>query len=217
MSPSSPSCIVLGGGGHASVVIDALQLTGVTIHGILDPRADLCGTRIMDIPVLGGDELLNTLKSESLSLFIVGIGSVKFNPRRRQLFEAALRCNLTPLTVIHPAAVHSKSATIAAGTVVLANAVVNAGAEVGMNVIINSGAVVEHGCHIGDHTHIATGARVLGDVRVGMEVFVGAGAILKEGIAIGDQAVIGAGAVVLDNVDAKATVGGVPARILNPQ
>jgi sugar O-acyltransferase (sialic acid O-acetyltransferase NeuD family) len=215
MSPSSPTCIVLGGGGHASVVIDALQLKEVPVFGILDPRADLCGVEVMGIRVLGGDELLSTLQSEGVTFFIMGMGSVRLNPRRHQLFDAALRSGLTPLTVIHPTAVLAKSATIASGTVVLANAVVNAGAQIGRNVIINSGALVEHGCRIGDHTHIATGARALGDVRIGMDAFVGAGAILKEGVSIGDRAVIGAGTVVLDDVDADSTVVGVPARRVN--
>ena len=32
-----PSCVVIGGGGHASVIIETLKVTGVArLHGILD-------------------------------------------------------------------------------------------------------------------------------------------------------------------------------------
>lgn len=217
MTDSIKQCIVLGGGGHAGVVIDALQLVGVSVRGVLDPRADLHGTMILGVPVRGGDELMGTFKSEGVSFFLLGVGSVGANPRRRLLFEAGFRSGLAPLTLIHPAAVCSKWASIAEGTVVLANAVVNAGARIGMNAIINSGAIVEHGCSIGDHTHIASGARILGDVRIGADSFVGAGATVKQGVSIGDRAVIGAGAVVLRDVESEGAVVGVPARRLSPR
>jgi sugar O-acyltransferase (sialic acid O-acetyltransferase NeuD family) len=209
--------VVLGGGGHAGVVIDALQLAGVSVRGILDPRPELHGTTIMEVLVLGGDDLLLKLKSEGVSSFVLGVGSVGRTPRRRRLFEDGLRSGLVPFTVIHPSATCSKWANLAAGTVVLANAVINANARIGVNVIINSGTIVEHGCSIGDHTHVASGARVLGDVQIGDEVFIGAGATVKQGITIGNGAVVGAGAVVLNDVAPDLTVAGVPARVVNPK
>ena len=71
-----------------------------------------------------------------------------------------------------------------------------------------------YGCVIGDHTHIASGARLAGNVVVGSGVHVGLGAVVREGIRIGDHAVVGAGAVVIDDVLAHAVVVGVPAREL---
>jgi len=217
MNDSGINAVVLGGGGHASVVIEALQLVGVSVRGILDPRPELHGTAVVGVPVLGGDELLEKLKSEGVTAFVLGVGSVGRTPRRRKLFESGLRLGLVPLTVIHPAATCSKWASLAEGVVVLANAVINANARIGLNAIINSGAIVEHGCSIGDHTHIASGARVLGDVQIGSDVFVGAGATVKQGVLIGRGAVVGAGAVVLHDVAPDLTVAGVPARVVNPQ
>jgi serine O-acetyltransferase len=50
--------------------------------------------------------------------------------------------------------------------------------------------------------------------RVGDRVTIGAGATLLGGITVGDDAVIAAGAVVLADVPARATVAGVPARVI---
>jgi len=212
MAENRQRCVVLGGGGHAAVVIDALQLLGVQVHGILDPNSELRGTSMMGVVVLGGDELLSEIHNEGATSFVLGIGSVGRSPRRRELFEISARSRLTPLSAVHPTASVSKWASVGEGSVVLSNAVLNATARVGLNVIINTGAIVEHGCVIGDHSHIASGARILGDVRIGQEAFIGAGATVKQGVVIGDRVVIGAGAVVLHDVAPDSTFVGVPAR-----
>jgi sugar O-acyltransferase (sialic acid O-acetyltransferase NeuD family) len=214
MIDSPSECIVLGGGGHATVVIDALQLNGVALRGVLDPDVALHGTRILGVPVLGGDDLLDMLRRDGAAAFVLGVGSVERNPRRREIFERGLRAGLIASTVIHPTVAFSKWAPVGPGTVVLANAVINAGARVGANVIVNSGAIVEHGSSVGDHAHVASGARIAGNVRIGAETFIGAGATVKQGISIGGNAVVGAGTVVLRNVPAGATVVGVPGRIV---
>lgn len=42
---------------------------------------------------------------------------------------------------------------------------------------------------VGDHSHIATGARLAGSVKVGRSAFVGTGAVVRHGVAIGAGAV----------------------------
>jgi len=71
-----------------------------------------------------------------------------------------------------------------------AEAVVNAGARLGVAVIVNSGAIVEHDCIIGDHAHIATGARLASTVDVGALAHIGAGATIRQTITIGATAAI---------------------------
>lgn len=213
-----PRCVILGAGGHARVVIDALQAIGVGVpHGVLDPDRARWDAQLLGVPILGGDELLPRLAREGVTHFVVGVGSVGDSRTRRRLFELAMRHGLIPLAVRHPSSVCSRWAKIGAGTVLLPASVVNAGAQVGVNVIVNTGAIVEHDCIIGDHAHVATGARLSGTVSIGEGAHVGAGATIRQHISVGADAVIGAGAVVIDDVESRTVVAGVPARVLQVQ
>lgn len=205
-------CVVIGAGGHALVLLDALALAGaVEVKGLLDANRSLWGSRVLGHPVLGGDELLAGLSAQGVDSFLVGLGSTRVEPRRRALYEAGARAGLRALTLVHPAAVVSSSASLGAGSALLAGAIVNAAARVGQNAIINSGALVEHGARVGDHVHVASRAVILGDAQIGEAAFIGAGAIVKQGISVGAGALVGAGAVVLEDVPPGARVAGVPA------
>jgi sugar O-acyltransferase (sialic acid O-acetyltransferase NeuD family) len=207
------TCVILGAGGHARVLLDILLgAGGVRVDGLLDPDRRLWGTTSFGVPILGGDELIPELASRGVGSFVVGVGGVGDNRPRQRLFDVAIAQRLQPLTVIHSAAVYSPRAVIGAGCQLLPGSIVNTGATLGVNVIVNCGAIVEHDCQIGDHAHVASGARMASAVRVGAGAHVGAGATIRQGIAIGAGAIVGAGAVVVKDVSPGQTVVGVPAR-----
>lgn len=208
-------CIVLGGGGHARVLIDSLQASDVAVvHGVLDADRSQWGQTLLGVPVLGSDELLPELIERGVNHFAVGLGSVGDSQLRERLFEAALACGLKPLTVIHPSSACSAWAEVGSGSQLFPASVVNANARLGENVIVNSGAVIEHDCVIGAHAHIATGAKLSGGVNVGAGAHIGAGAVVKQSISIGERAVVGAGACVVKDVPPGVVVVGVPAHTL---
>lgn len=210
---ASIRCLVLGGGGHARVLIDSLYASETALPvAVLDADRTLWGKDVLGVPVRGGDDLIPALLQEGVRHFVMGVGGVADNAPRRGLFERAVACGLTPLTVRHPAAICSRWATIGAGSVLFPAAVVNAGATVGVNVIVNTGAIVEHDCVIGDHAHLATGAKLASTVRVGIGAHIGAGATVRQCVVIGEGAVVGAGAVVIRDVAPGTVVIGVPAR-----
>jgi sugar O-acyltransferase (sialic acid O-acetyltransferase NeuD family) len=211
---SAPTALMLGGGGHARVLLDALEAGGEDLAswGILDPDRSLWGRDLLGVKVLGDDALLPDLARSGAQRFVVGLGSTGNAAPRRTLFEAAVAQGLRPVTVIHPRAVCSRWATIGAGGQVLAGGVVNAGAHLGTNVIVNTGAIVEHDCSLGDHVHVATGARLASTVTIGAMAHIGAGATVRQGMKIGERAIVGAGAVVVRDVPPSAIVVGVPAR-----
>lgn len=206
-------CVVLGGGGHARVVIDSLQESRFAVPtAVLDANPALWGKELFGVPIRGSDAMIQELLAEGATHFVVGLGSVGDNRPRRRLFEMGLAQGLLPLTVSHPRAVCSKWARCGAGSVVLAGAVVNAGACLGVNVIVNTGALIEHDCIVGDHVHVATGARLSGTVKVGACAHIGAGATIRQDVTIGEGALVGAGAVVVKDVEPWTVVVGVPAR-----
>lgn len=215
LTPRRPErIVVLGGGGHARVVVEALLLSGWSREAlvILDPG--LKGRELFGVPVPGGDELLSTFQGDNAVGFTIGLGGVGDNSPRRRLFELALSRGLKAVQVRHPSAVVSKLARTGPGSQFMAGVVVQPGAEVGANVIVNTGAIVEHDCVVGDHVHLATGATLSGGVRIGTLAHVGTGAVVRQGIEIGPGALIGAGAVVVHDIPAEAIVAGVPARPL---
>ena len=208
-------CIILGGGGHASVLIDCIQMTAAsTPLAILDRDRSRWGQELMGIPIRGGDELLPELVKEGANCFVVAVGATGDNQPRKHLYELALSYDLEPLTVIHPTATCSRWTTVGSGSQIFPGSIVNAGASLGANVIINSGAIVEHGCVLGDHVHLASGARLSSTVKVEECAHIGAGATVREVLTVGQGAVVGAGAVVVKDVLPDTVVVGVPARPL---
>lgn len=213
--PAPRLCVILGGGGHCRVLLDILLDDPLTrVAGILDGDPARRGGDVWGVPILGDDGRLAEMVAGGVTHFVVGLGSVGNADLRARLFALGRASGLTPLDVVHPAAVGSRRIASGLGVQRLAGSVVNAGAVIGDNVIVNTGAVVEHDCRLADHVHVASGARLAGNVRVGYGAHVGAGATVLQGVSVGDRAVVGAGAVVVRDVPPGIVVVGVPAKPL---
>jgi len=203
--------ILIGAGGHARVLLDALELAGAKILGLLDADASRAERELMGYRVLGDDAVLRQHAPGSVAL-VNAIGSIDSMQARKQVYEKLRRAGHVFESVIHPRATVSRHALAAAGVQVMAGAVVQAGAHVGEDTIINTGASVDHDCIVGAHVHIAPGVTLSGNVRVGDETHVGTGAIVMQGVRIGARCTVGAGAVVLKEVRDGTRVKGLPAR-----
>jgi sugar O-acyltransferase (sialic acid O-acetyltransferase NeuD family) len=201
--------LVVGGGGHATVLIDALSLTGRRVLGFTELRDGAPAARASDR--LGGDEAVLEFEPSAVGL-VNGVGSAGSTLARREVFERFSQRGYHFVSVIHPSAVLSPGVRLEEGVQIMAGAVVQTGARIGANVIINTRASVDHDCDIQRHAHVAPGALLCGHVRVGSGAHVGAGAVVIQGVAIGDGAIVGAGAVVVDDVPPQSTVVGIPAR-----
>jgi len=203
--------IILGAGGHAKVLIDALRLQSVKILGIADADHGKKGQLRLGVPVLGGDEVVMIYTVEKIHL-VNGVGSVRVNPLRRQIFERYKRMGYRFASVVHPSAIVAIDVALSEGAQIMAGAIVQAGCYVGANAIINTGSIVDHDCHIWEHAHISPGVTLSGGVRVGENAHIGTGATVIQGIQIGRNCLVAAGAVVIRDVPDDATVAGIPAK-----
>jgi UDP-perosamine 4-acetyltransferase len=207
--------VVIGAGGHARSVIDALRSEGRHEPvACTDPQPELRGSRVDDVPVVGDDEHLEALRSEGVTGAALGVGGIGDNGPRARLFELARGLGFELPPVVHPSAAVSARASLSDGAVVLANAAVGPGAVVGRNAIVNNGAVVEHDVTLGDHVHVASGAVLGGAARAGESAHIGLGAAVLQGVEVGSGSVVAAGAVVVHDVPARTVVAGVPAHPL---
>src|SRR6185369_4434976 len=178
--------VILGGGGHARVVIDALRCAGHTIAGVIDPKPEVAQTLPSGVTWLGAD--LSKVRAGEVQLAI-GVGSLDVgvkNPR--------------------PSAIVAGDVELGEGSQIMAGAILQTGVRTGVNCIVNSGASLDHDCRLGDHVHIAPGAVLSGTVEIGYGCHLGTGAIVIQNIRIGAEAMIAAGAVVSRDVPAMARV-----------
>ena len=197
------SILLVGAGGHAQACIDVLeQADRFTILGLVG-RPEEVGTEVLGYPVLGTDDDLPKLRSQT-SHALVTLGQIKTPTPRRCLFNRLQQLGFQLPVVISPHAYVSRHAQVAPGTMVMHGACVNAGAIVGHNCILNTKSLIEHNAVIGDHCHISTAAMVNGNVQVGEGVFIGSNSSLREGISIAPGAIVGMGQTVRKNIVADA-------------
>ena len=179
MSRSGSPVLVIGGGGHAKVVVDLLRLTGWQVHGVLDPNPG--ATDVLGAPILGGDELAGSIYAQGIRHAAVAIGR---NDLRLQLGRRLQGIGFALVTMVHPAAIVSSSAIVGAGVAIMALAVVNPAARIGDLAIINTAAIVEHDCVVGEGAHIAPRSVLGGNVVVGRCAQIGIGATVRPEMTI---------------------------------
>lgn len=206
-----PPLIVIGAGGHARVLIDALRRTNRHILFATDTDPALEGRDVFGVRVEGPDERVFDHDPNAVEL-VNGVGSVAAPTNRQRVFERFTERGYPFASVVHPNAVVAESVELAEGVQVMAGAVIQAGARIGPNCLVNTGVSIDHDAVIAAHVHVAPGATLSGGVTVGETTHVGAGAVIIQQVAIGRNAVVGAGAVVVRDVPDGVTVVGVPAR-----
>lgn len=201
--------MVVGGGGHARVILDILSdAADLEIAGFtsMDRQPEtLWGYRC-----LGGDEVLDGLLTSGVRHGLVAVGS---NRRRSECLQLLREKGFRLVNAISRAAFISAHAKLGLSVALMPGAVVNAGAQLDDGVIVNTNASVDHDCVVGPCAHIGPGVSLAGGVRVGEGAFVGAGSTVVPNIEIGAWATIGAGSLVIRNVADGALVMGVPAKL----
>ena len=186
--------IIIGGGGHALSVLEAMD-TSIEIAGYVDN-------------IESKKLILPYLEEYRVHHAVVYTNDVNLSLRSRiiQQYEG-----YESYTIIARSALVTSSSKIAGGCALMEGAIVN-GAILAQNSVINTKAVIEHGCILGNNVFVGPGAIVCGDTCIGDNVLVGAGVIIRDGIEITENVTIGMGSVVVRSIVEPGVYLGNPCR-----
>ncbi|MFP3917202.1 acetyltransferase [Lysinibacillus telephonicus] len=200
--------IILGNGGHSSVLTEILIAQNREIIGFTSPQKE---ENQFDLPYLGQDEVIFQFDSKEIEL-VLGIGSVAVTAIRQNLFHHFNKENYIFSNVIHPSAIIAPSVKLGRGIQIMAGVIIQTNTFIDDNTIVNTGSKIDHDCYIGSHVHIAPGTTISGGVKIGASSHIGAGSTIIQQIDIGSGCLIGAGSVVVKNIGNRVKAIGVPAR-----
>ena len=199
--------LVIGGGGHAKVVIEAIRAMNGEVVGVIDASPGV--REVLGVPVVGDDDALPSLRAKGLTCVALGLGA---NALRERIGRRVKELGFLLPPILHPSALVSPSAKIGEGVVVMARAVVGVETVLRDMSLVNTGAVLDHDNDLGVAAHVAPGCALAGNVRVGDRSLIGVGSAVRPGVRIGVDVVVGAGSAVVADIDDGACVGGAPAR-----
>ena len=189
-----------GASGHAKVIIDILEASGVEIGGLIDDNPDL--DTLQGYPVLHN--------AEGLSPLIITIGK---NATR---YKIAHLLNAEFGRAIHPTAIVSPRATIGYGTTIAHGAVLHPDVRVGNHTIIGTLTSISHECEVGDFVHISPNSTLCGNVTIGEGTWIGAGTTILPGVKVGKWCMIGAGSLVAKDVPDCVLAVGNRCKVIKP-
>ena len=197
--------LLVGASGLAREVL-AAGITGVV--GIVDDDADLHGTDVAGIPVVG--PVMDAVTRTQALLVCVGRSQSRRNVVRRLHGSGVGEHRYA--TFVAPSARIGPSSRVGPGAIVLDNVVVTADAVLGRHVVVMPNCTITHDDVLEDFATLAAGVSLGGSVRVAEAAYIGMNASVRQGLRVGAAATVGMGAAVLDDVPAEETWAGVPAR-----
>ena len=198
--------VIVGAGGYAKSVLDSVDYMNFRMIGFIDDVKPV-GAMHQGYPVLGND--VDCIENAKENVYFVAIGN---NAKRKYWFDILKSHNLSLINVIDKSALVSQHSTIGEGSFIGKLAIVNRGASVGDNCIINTRALLEHGCQIGNHVNVSTNCTLNGDVVCEEGSFIGSASVVNGQLKIGLWSLVGSGAVVINDIEARTTVVGCPAK-----
>jgi sugar O-acyltransferase (sialic acid O-acetyltransferase NeuD family) len=215
---TSEPLLIVGAGGFARETAAAITGSGSgagrggpawDLLGFLDDRADLHGTAVAGLPVVGPIEA--ALDHPEARLLVCTGNPQVYWSRRALVARLGLPAERFA-TFVHPSASLAPDTVLGEGTVVLAGVVATAAVTIGAHVAVMPGVILTHDDVIGDFATIASGVRLGGGTVVGEGAYIGAGVLVRENTAVGAWSLLGMGSLVLGDVPAGEVWLGSPAR-----
>lgn len=167
------------------------------------------GTRVDDLPVIGGMNELNTY-GDDLSLCV----AIADPLLRSSLVKKISNPKISFPVIAHPSAIlgDTKRNKIERGAIITAGVIMTTGITVGEFSILNLSCTIGHDVVVGRCSTLMPSCSISGNVAIGNETVIGTGSRIIQGVSVGERCMVGAGAVVTKSVGANFKLLGVPAR-----
>jgi len=209
--------LIYGTGQIGNMVASILELApDISIAGFIDDDESVWGQEFRGYPILGGFEILQ--KFSSYDAVTVALGRVE---PRREVARRIKALAIPQYNAVHPSALISRGCTLGEGNIIGAGVNLYVNPIIGDNVFIGPSVVVSHDSVVGDYALLSVGSVIGARVDIEPGAFIGAGATVmptgwgKESrLRVGADAIIGVGSVVIRDVEPRAVVAGVPAKLL---
>lgn len=187
----SKTLLILGAGGHGKSVAESALLSGEWSEVIFLDDGWPGLRAAVGCDVVGKIADIGRIAHRCQGA-IAAVGNVTVREHWINFIEQE---ELKLVSVIHPTAWVSPSATVGAGTVVMAGAVVGTVSEVGWGAIINANATVDHDVVMEELSHVGVGVQLASGVHVGARAWLQAGSSCGYNVKIEDGMTYGPGTV----------------------
>jgi sugar O-acyltransferase (sialic acid O-acetyltransferase NeuD family) len=204
--------IIVGCSGHAKVIVDIIELSGIyKIKGFFDRRHNdidqFCG-----YPVLDSDSNINKYITD-LNIYggIIAIGD---NFDRKKIADNLMSANseFNFINAVHPAATVARSVTLGGGNAIMAGATINSDAEIGSHCILNTNCSLGHDSKMLDYSCLSPNSAIGGGSIIGKYSIIGMSATVIHLRKVGNNCVIGACSLVNKDISDNTVSMGVPAK-----
>lgn len=205
--------VVFGVGGFGREVHEMLvDINRVSesfeILGFVDGNADLHGSLVHDLPVLGGIEWLRDHPGVSV---VLALGSPAAKCRvREQMYGFEVEFP----TIISPRAWVGENVVFGQGCIVCAGAIVTTDVSMGDFCTLNLNVTIGHDVVIADYVTLAPAGNISGNVEISDGCDFGTNVAVIPSVKIGEWSIVGAGAVVTRDIPANVTAVGSPAKAI---
>ena len=209
--------VIIGAGGfgrEASLLVEEINKAEHykakwNLLGFIDDDYCKRGVKLRGYPVLGGFADLSELSAGVSAICVVGEPAYK-----KKMVEQVKNRGLHFANLIHPEVELSADVSIGEGVLINKGCLLTTNIIIGNHVSINPGCGIGHDAVIGDYTTLMWRVNISGAVQIDEGCMIGSGTTILQGRSIGESVLIGAGAVVINDLQAKVTVAGVPAKVI---
>lgn len=203
--------VIVGAGGFGREVLQYVLETygsdpSYRIKGFLDDRPPDLAAFGLPYPVLGGT---NDYRPQAHDRLIIALGEPKLRAMMADRFGAL---GAQFLTIVHPQAYVSGTATVGSGCIVAPFATIGAHASLGEHSVLTFYASIGHDAKVGRCCALSPHSVTNGGSRIGDLAFLGAHAVVNPMQRVGDGSKVAAGAVVYRPVPPGTLAAGNPAK-----